>query len=69
MVLNVVHCVGFTVDEAADGSEALAERPHHHIDLIFDAEMSSSTTPVTENTNAMGIINHDPRAILLTNSD
>src|SRR5450432_669465 len=56
-------------DKAANAGETLAERPHDQVNLVGQAEMRRCPMSVARDANAMRVIDHDARAILLADGD
>ena len=68
-VLDVMHGLGAAGDEAADGGEALAEGAHDQVDLVRQAEMRRRAAPSAGYAQAMGVVDHDARAVTLADLD
>src|SRR4051794_12777360 len=65
-MLDIVQHVGFPGNVATHRGEALTERAHDNIDLIFQAEVSRCATSArTKHANAVRIVYHDSCAIFL----
>ena len=57
-------------DEATDRGKALTERPHDQIYILGESEViADATAVVTEDTAAMGFIDHDLSSVLLRQAD
>jgi hypothetical protein len=69
-VLDPVDDIGPPGDDAADRGKGLRERRHDEVDIVLDPEMlSGSPSARAHHAEAVGLVHHEARAVLLLQLD